>query len=75
MKITRRHGHEQDIGIIYVVVALREFRADLIDKGVVEVHESMGAAHKRKAELQRAGFRAVEVKRRLLGDTKTEGRQ
>lgn len=75
MKIICRRGDAQDIGIIYVIVAINEFRADLLEKGVVEVHETRREAHKRKAELQRAGFRCVEVRRRLLGDTQTEGRQ
>jgi len=76
MNITQmRESRERDIGIIYVVVALNEFRSDLLEKGVVEVHETINEAHKRKGELKRAGFRCVEVRRRLLGDTQTEGRQ
>ncbi len=76
MKIAQMRDNGADnIGIIYVVVALNEFRADLLEKGVVEVHETISKAHKRKEELRRAGFRCVEVRRRLLGDTQTEGRQ
>jgi len=76
MKITQmRDSSAKDIGIIYVVVALNEYRADLLEKGVVEVHETVAEAHERKEQLRREGFRAVEVRRRLLGDTQTEGRQ
>lgn len=76
MKITNiRDRGAHDIGVIYVVVALPEYRSDLLEKGVVEVHETIAQAHERKTKLQREGFRCVEVRRRRLGDTQTEGRQ